>query len=173
MMRAPTVFLIAAASLALAAPASAQLAAANRPDVADLLDYPQPFVTKAVVDSVAYHWLEWERDPVVESQFFCLDGRVVEVEGYGRVAQVELVTPVVNSEFCRGKWTLGGLAFLPPGDFSDEEVMEKACLVLATRPYWRLFGFVSGHDLSSGSHWCANIKDAGADGESSTETGTN
>ena len=141
---------------ALAAPASAQLAGA-RPDAANHLDYARPFVTEAVIAGISVLWLQWEEERAQTAQL-CLDGRVVEQPDYGRVALIEAVTPVESTDACRGKWTLGGLAFLPAGEHSDEEIGELACQMLSTRPDWYLFGFTSGRELGSSSLWCANLR---------------
>ncbi|MGD2153370.1 MAG: hypothetical protein PVG79_08875 [Gemmatimonadales bacterium] len=155
-MKAPTALTSALAALALAAPASAQLAG-NRPDAAELLDHAQPFVTEAVLAAVDAHWLQWQEDAANSSQF-CLDGRVVEDSTLGSVASVEALTAAGNFEVCRGKWTLGGLAFLPAGEHTDEEITRYACRVLSMRPDWHLFGIVNGETMESDSHWCANLR---------------
>ncbi len=168
-MRAPTALASAVAALALAAPASGQLAG-NVPDAAHHLDHAQPFVTEAVLAGIGRLWLQWEENRAQTAQF-CLDGRVVEQPEYGRVALIETVTPVESADACRGKWTLGSLAFLPAGEQSDEEIGELACQMLTTRPDWHLFGFMSGRELGSSSLWCANLQ-AGEAG-SPSGTGTN
>jgi hypothetical protein len=167
-MKAPAILATALAVLALARPASAQLAG-NSPDAAPPLDHAQPFVTEAVIAAVDAHWLEWAEGAARSSQF-CLDGRVVQEADLGRVALVETLTPAGGFEVCRGKWTLGGLAFLSAGEYSDEEIAGYACRVLAMRPDWHLFGIVSGSGMESSSHWCANLR-AGEDG-SPAGTGT-
>jgi hypothetical protein len=155
-MKAPTTLASALAALALAAPASAQLAGSS-PDAAPALDNAQPFVTEAVVASVDAHWREWRQDASANSQF-CLDGRVVQNPELGRVALVETLTTAGGFEVCRGKWTLGGLAFLPAGEHSDEEIAAYACRVLNMRPDWHLFGIVDGEAMESNSQWCANLR---------------
>jgi hypothetical protein len=160
-MKAPTILTSALAALALAAPASAQLAG-NSPETAPPLDHAQPFVTEAVMSAVDGHWQEWV-DGAAEGSQFCLDGRVVEEPELGRVALVETLTPARGFEVCRGKWTLGGLAFLPSGHYSAEDIAGYACRVLSMRPDWHLFGIVSGEAMESSSHWCANLR-TGEDG---------
>lgn len=167
-MKAPTTLTSALAALALAAPASAQLAG-NVPENAPPLDHAQPFVTEAVMAAVDAHWLEWA-EGAAESSQFCLDGRVVQEPGLGTVALVETLTPARGFEVCRGKWTLGGLAFLPSGEYSDEDIAGYACRVLTMRPDWHLFGIVSGEAMESSSHWCANLRPAGEGSPAGTGT---
>jgi hypothetical protein len=107
-MKAATTLISAVAALALAAPASAQLAG-SQPNAANTLDYPQPFVTEAVRAGVSVLWLQWQEDPTQKAQF-CLDGRVIEDPAHGRVALIETVTRVESGSDCRGEWTLGSLA---------------------------------------------------------------
>ncbi len=140
-MKAATTLISAVAALALAAPASAQLAG-SQPNAANTLDYPQPFVTEAVRAGV-------------------LDGRVIEDPAHGRVALIETVTRVESGSDCRGEWTLGSLLFLPPGDYSDELIGDFACEVLSARPDWHVFGLMRGRDIESSSLWCANWRTEG------------
>jgi hypothetical protein len=169
-MRSPVTLTSALAALALAAPASAQLAG-NSPDAAPPLDHAQPTVVEEVMAAVDARWQEWAEDAVKGSQF-CLDGRVVQDPEFGLVALIETLTPARGFEVCRGKWTLGGLAFLPSGEHSGEEIAGYACRVLSMRPDWHLFGIVNGDAMETSSHWCANLR-TGEDGSpAGSGTGT-
>ncbi|MGD2218140.1 MAG: hypothetical protein PVJ64_15390, partial [Gemmatimonadales bacterium] len=102
-------------------------------------------------------WQEWAGGAAESSQF-CLDGRVIQDPELGSVARVEILTPAGGFEVCRGKWTLGGLAFLPSGEHSEEEIAAYACRVLSMRPDWHLFGIVNGETMEGSSHWCASLR---------------
>ncbi|UCC81884.1 MAG: hypothetical protein JSW46_12840 [Gemmatimonadota bacterium] len=155
-MHAPTAIASVIGALAVAAPASAQLAG-EKPNAAEPLDYPQPFVTPTVAAGLSVLWLEW-KEAAPEKVQFCLDGRVIEDPDRGRVALVENVIPVESGSECRGEWTLGSLLFLLAPGYSDQEVADFACGALSDRPDWHVFGIMRGQDIRNRSLWCANYR---------------